>query len=55
MQFFVIFLLMLVVFVVVEYEISHIFGGNVSTFLLNKPQTKCFPDGCHENVFLATF
>ena len=67
---------MLVVFVIVEYEISHffllkcnlivdnhespifsvsgaffawkLFGRNVSIFLLNKTQTRCFPDGCHE-------
>ena len=31
------------------------FGCNVPICLSNKPQTKCSPDGCHENAFLATF
>ena len=72
---------MLVVFAIVEYEISLFlisfnfvivdnhkslifsvlwkrflaFLVNVPICLSNKPQTRCFPDGCHENVSLATF
>ena len=79
---YVVFVMMQVVFVIVELKISIFFAViqcnrilsqitcflsmwqvfGLGTFLVAmclyvfiKPQTKCSPDGCHENAFLATF
>ena len=37
------------------FSLGTFFGSNVPICLSSKPQqTRCFPDGCHESVFLAT-